>query len=336
MAAAAKGSAVCVRAYSARPDSARDTLPGRAKVTVHALKKMHSDGKPIAMMTAYDYPTAVACERAGVDMVLVGDSLAMVALGHQDTSQVTMDEMMHHSRAVARGTRSAFLVSDLPFGAYHADIGDSVRNAVRMVKEGRAEAVKLEGGRHFVSRVDAIVNSGIPVVGHIGLTPQTAVSLGGFRVQGKSVAAAQHLVDDALALQTAGCFAMVLEAMPSLVAETITRLVSVPTIGIGAGSRTSGQVLVLSDMMGIFDRFTPKFCRRFAELAPQMDAALVQYKTDVKARRFPEEGLHTYAMPAAAEDRWREHVLSAYGLDLDRAAEPTAQVHQQQQQRSSV
>ncbi|KAJ2720776.1 cell wall biogenesis and architecture protein [Coemansia sp. Benny D115] len=287
---------------------------------------MYGEGKPLAMMTAYDYPTAVACERAGMDIALVGDSLAMVALGHEDTSQVTMDEMLHHSRAVARGLRTCFLVADLPFGAYHADEATAVSNAIRMVKEGRAEAVKLEAGRRMAPRIEAIVHgAGIPVIGHIGLTPQTAVALGGFRVQGKSVAAAQTLIDDALALQNAGCFALLLEAMPAVVAETITKLVSVPTIGIGAGAGTSGQVLVLSDMLGMFDRFTPKFCRRFADLAPQMHGALHEYRDAVRTRQFPEPGVHTYAMPPAAEESWRRHVRSAYGFELESAPSATKQ-----------
>ncbi|KAJ1648155.1 cell wall biogenesis and architecture protein [Coemansia asiatica] len=317
------------RAYSARPPSSASESgrepAGRSKATIHTIKKLYRENKPIAMMTAYDYPTAVACEHAGIDLVLVGDSLAMVALGHEDTSQITMDEMLHHSRAVARGTRSGFIVSDLPFGTYHTDESTAVANAIRMIKEGRAEAVKLEAGRRAAPRIDAIVNgAGIPVVGHIGLTPQTAVSLGGFRVQGKSVTAAQALIDDALALQDAGCFAIVLEAMPSLVAETITRLLNIPTIGIGAGPHTSGQVLVYSDMMGIFDRFTPKFCRRFANLAPQMEGALAQYKNDVRARTFPQEGIHTYAMPPAAEENWRRHVQQIYGLELGESGENAA------------
>ncbi|KAJ1933937.1 cell wall biogenesis and architecture protein, partial [Linderina pennispora] len=196
-----------MRAYSARP-IARDTAD-RPKVTVQTIRKMYKDNKPISMMTAYDYPTSVACERAQIDMTLVGDSLAMVALGHTDTSQITMDEMVHHSKAVARGQQSCFQVADLPFGSYQNDEATAVNNAIRMVKEGRAEAVKLEIGRRGAPKIDAIVNgAGIPVVGHIGLTPQTAVALGGFRVQGKSVAKAQALVDDALALQQAGCFAM--------------------------------------------------------------------------------------------------------------------------------
>ncbi|KAJ1836757.1 cell wall biogenesis and architecture protein [Coemansia sp. RSA 2711] len=303
------------RAYSARPAALRDEA--RAKVTVRTIKKLYADGQPISMVTAYDYPTAVACDRAGVDMVLVGDSLAMVALGHEDTSQITMDEMIHHSKAVARGARSAFLVTDLPFGTYQSDELSAVNNAIRMVKEGRAEAVKLEAGRRARAKIDAIVNgAGVPVVGHIGLTPQTAVALGGFRVQGKSVSNAQALVDDALALQDAGCFAMVLEAMPSLVAETITRLVRVPTIGIGAGPMTSGQVLVLSDMLGMFDRFTPKFCRAFADLGPRMVSAVGEYKKAVRAAEFPAEGIHTYEMPMAAEERWRTYVQKQFGMEL--------------------
>ncbi|KAJ2358409.1 cell wall biogenesis and architecture protein [Coemansia erecta] len=269
------------------------------------------------MMTAYDYPTSVACDRAGVDIVLVGDSLAMVALGHEDTSQITMDDMIHHSKAVARGARSPFLLVDLPYGSYQSDETTAVNNAIRMVKEGRAEAVKLEAGRRAASKIDAIVNgAGIPVMGHIGLTPQTAVALGGFRVQGKSVANAQALVEDALALQDSGCFALLLEAMPSLVAETITRLIRIPTIGIGAGPATSGQVLVMSDMLGMFDRFTPKFCRAFADLGPRMATAVGEYKQAVRTSQFPAEGIHTYGMPAAAEERWRAYVQKQFGMEL--------------------
>ncbi|KAJ2712285.1 cell wall biogenesis and architecture protein [Coemansia spiralis] len=316
---AARGRGSSGRAYSARP-VASDSVE-RPKVTIRTLQKLYAEGKPLTMMTAYDYPTAVACERAGIDMVLVGDSLAMVALGHEDTSQITMDEMIHHSRAVARGSRSAFLVTDLPFGAYHADEAAAVNNAIRMVKEGRAEAVKLEAGRRAAAKFDAIVNgAGIPVIGHIGLTPQTAVALGGFRVQGKTVGGAQALLDDALALQDAGCFAVLLEAMPSLVAEAITRLLNVPTIGIGAGPATSGQVLVLSDMVGLFDRFTPKFCRGFADLGPRMATAVADYKQAVRACEFPVEGTHTYAMSAASEDKWRAHVQKHYGLELGAGA----------------
>ncbi|KAJ1770056.1 cell wall biogenesis and architecture protein [Coemansia sp. RSA 1843] len=305
-----------LRAYSARPTSTQEGTD-RRKVTTQTIRKLYADGKPITVMTAYDYPTSVACERAGVDMVLVGDSLAMVALGHDDTSQITMDEMIHHSRAVARGARSPFLVTDLPFGTYQSDTTAAVNNAVRMIKEGRAEAVKLEAGRRGAPKVDAIaIGAGIPVVGHIGLTPQTAVALGGFRVQGKSVRNAQALVDDALALQDAGCLAIVLEAMPSLVAETITKLLRIPTIGIGAGPSTSGQVLVLSDMVGIFDRFTPKFCRNFADLGPRMVSAIAEYKDAVRSGAFPEEGIHTYVMPAAAEDSWRAYVQRQFSIEL--------------------
>ncbi|KAJ2162871.1 cell wall biogenesis and architecture protein [Coemansia sp. RSA 552] len=276
----ARGIPTPARAYSARPPAAARDGEERPKVTIRTIKKLYADRTPIAMMTAYDYPTSVACDRAGVDMVLVGDSLAMVALGYEDTAQITMDDMVHHTKAVARGARSPFLVADLPFGAYHVDEASTVRNAIRMVKEGRAEAVKLETtGQRTISNVSAVVHgAGIPVVGHIGLTPQTAVALGGFRVQGKSLRNAQALVDDALALQSAGCFAVVLEAMPSLVAEAVTRLLTIPTIGIGAGARTSGQVLVLSDMVGSFDRFTPKFCRSFAHLGPSMVEAMSDYK----------------------------------------------------------
>ncbi|KAJ1960386.1 cell wall biogenesis and architecture protein [Dipsacomyces acuminosporus] len=304
------------RAYSARP-VARDSAGGRQKVTIQTIKKLYAEQKPISMMTAYDYPTSIACDRAGVDMILVGDSLAMVALGHEDTSQVTMEEMIHHSKAVARGANSPFLVTDLPFGAYQSDETSAINNAIRMVKEGRAEAVKLEAGKRAAPRIDAIVNgAGIPVVGHIGLTPQTAVALGGFRVQGKSVSKAQKLIDDALALEQAGCFSIVLEAMPSLVAEAITKILRVPTIGIGAGSGTSGQVLVLSDMVGLFDRFTPKFCQSFADLGPRMASAIGDYHEAVRSGAFPVEGIHTYAMPVAAEEKWRAHVQKQFGIEL--------------------
>ncbi|KAJ2808304.1 cell wall biogenesis and architecture protein [Coemansia guatemalensis] len=310
-----------VRAYSARPPTSSDTA-ARPKTTIRTIRKLYAEGKPIAMMTAYDFPTAAACDRAGVDMVLVGDSLAMVALGHEDTSQITMDDMIHHSKAVSCGTRSAFQVVDLPFGSYHTDEATAVGNAIRMVKEGRAEAVKLEAGRRGASKIDAIVNgAGIPVVGHIGLTPQTAVALGGFRVQGKTFSNAQALVEDALALQNAGCFSMVLEAMPSLVAESITKLLNIPTIGIGAGSSTSGQVLVLSDMVGLFDRFTPKFCRGFADLGPRMVSAVTEYKQAVRSREFPAEGIHTYDMPAATEEKWRTYVQKQFGLELGQSTD---------------
>ncbi|RKP02928.1 hypothetical protein CXG81DRAFT_10149 [Caulochytrium protostelioides] len=251
-------------------------------------------------MTAYDYPTGRAIDRAHLDMCLVGDSLAMVALGYASTTQVTMDEMIHHARAVARGCKRAFLIGDLPFGAFEHP-QDAARNAARYVREAQMEAVKLEGGRDMAPSVREIVRCGVPVMGHIGLTPQRQTQLGGFRVQGKSLAAAQRLVEDALALQDAGCFSLVLEAIPEDVAAYITQRLAIPTIGIGAGASTSGQVLVLPDALGVEDR-VPKFCRQFGDLGHATTAALAEYHASVREGRFPQSGTHTYAMPAAERE----------------------------------
>ncbi|KAJ1569535.1 hypothetical protein HK405_003196 [Cladochytrium tenue] len=228
------------------------------KLTVPALQRRRLNGERIAMATAHDYPSGLLADRAGVDAVLVGDSLAMVALGLDSTTEVSLDDMIHHARAVSRGVRRALLIGDLPFGSYEASPADAVRSAVRLVREGRVDAVKLEGGAEVVPAARAVATAGVPVFGHIGLTPQRANALGGFRVQGTTLEKAQRLVSDALALQNAGCFGIVLEAMPSAVAARITSLLSIPTIGIGAGPACSGQVLVQLDLLGVYDRFTPK------------------------------------------------------------------------------
>lgn len=266
-----------------------------SKVTIHALQRKKNQGEPITEVTAYDYPGAVLVERSGIDILLVGDSLAMVVLGFEGTVPATMDMMIHHCQAVARGAKTPFLIGDMPFGSYEIRPQDAVRNAVRFLQEGRMDAVKLEGGREMAETVHAIVAAGIPVQGHIGLTPQSISALGGFRVQGKTAASAQKLLDDALALQEAGCFSIVLEAVPAVVATAISERLRIPTIGIGAGAGCDGQVLVFHDLVGLFDRFVPKFVKKYANAAAEIERALVEYKEDVLARRFPAEE-HTYAM----------------------------------------
>lgn len=274
----------------------------RRKVTVQTLQERRSKGEPITMLTAYDYPTARLVDGAGVDSILVGDSLAMVVLGHENTLSVTMDEMLHHCRAVSRGAETALLVGDMPFMSYQADTVEAVRNAGRFLGEGGMDAVKLEGGRPVGDTVRAIVDAGIPVMGHIGLTPQSVNALGGWRVQGRTAQSAAGLVSDALSLERAGCFAIVLESVPDRVAAHITERLSVPTIGIGAGRGTSGQVLVLHDLIGLFDQFTPKFVRRYAEVAGAIRAAVEAYRDDVKSGAFPgDENLYSMSDEAFTE-----------------------------------
>ncbi|KAI9263366.1 3-methyl-2-oxobutanoate hydroxymethyltransferase [Phascolomyces articulosus] len=248
------------RFYSSRPvDSSSSQGPTkRPKVTIKTIGRMHRQNEPITVMTAQDYPSGMMVDRSGIDMCLVGDSLAMVALGYESTTSLTVDEMLHHCRAVARGSKNPFLIGDLPFGSFEASPVDAVKVAQRFIKEGNVEAVKLEGGAEMAEHIKAITRVGVPVMGHIGLTPQRSSALGGFRVQGKTAKQAQRLLEDALAIQEAGVFAMVLEAMPAEIAGYITQQLKVPTIGIGAGVNCSGQVLVMNDIMGLFDRFVPK------------------------------------------------------------------------------
>ncbi|KAI8147382.1 3-methyl-2-oxobutanoate hydroxymethyltransferase [Fennellomyces sp. T-0311] len=249
----------CLRFYSSPPmDSKQTPAPAKPKVTIKTINRMFKHGEPISMMTAQDYPSGMMVERSGIDVCLVGDSLAMVALGYDSTTSLTVEEMLHHCRAVARGSKTPFLVADLPFGSYEASPVDAVKVAQRFIKEGNVEAVKLEGGAEMSEHIKRITSVGIPVMGHIGLTPQRQSALGGFRVQGKTSKQAQKLLEDALALQKAGVFSMVLEAMPAEIAAYITDQLRVPTIGIGAGVGCSGQVLVMNDIMGLFDRFVPK------------------------------------------------------------------------------
>ncbi len=253
--------------------------------TVLTLQQKKERGERISMLTAYDFPSARVLDGTGVDALLVGDSLAMVVLGHETTLSVTMDEMLHHARAVARGARRALLVGDLPFLSYQADAAEVVRNAGRFLQAGM-HAVKLEGGRAYADTVRAIVRAGIPVMGHVGLLPQSVRQLGGFRAQGRTAEDAAALLDDALALQTAGCFAIVIESVPANVAGAITERLRVPTIGIGAGAGTDGQVLVTHDLLGLVARL-PRFARRYAALADEMTRAVGSWRADVAAGSFP-------------------------------------------------
>lgn len=267
----------------------------RKKVTLPDLFKKKEQGSPITMLTAYDYPLAQAVDRAGIDLILVGDSYGMVVLGYNSTVPVTMEQMLTACQAVARGAHSAFLIGDMPFMSYQADVAEGVRNAGRFIKEGNMDAVKLEGGKEVAATARAITGAGIPVMGHIGLTPQSISQLGGYRTQGTTAAAARELLDDALALQDAGCFALVLEKVPDRVAEFITQRLHIPTIGIGAGAHTDGQVLVIHDLLGLFDRFLPKFAKQYAQLHGLIAQALAEYRTEVETRAFPAPE-HTFAI----------------------------------------
>jgi 3-methyl-2-oxobutanoate hydroxymethyltransferase len=271
------------------------------KLTIPDIRN-RKNSTPIAELTAYDYPWAKVADTAGIDVVLVGDSLGMVVLGYPDTVSVTMEEMIHHTKAVVRGVERALVITDMPFGSYNSSIPAAINNATRMLKEGRADAVKIEGGVSMAATVAAIVNAGIPVQGHIGLTPQTATSLGGFKVQGKSAQAAKQLLDDAKAMEDAGCFSIVLEAIPAPLAERITRSVAIPTIGIGAGPDCDGQVLVIHDLVGLYDRFTPKFVKQYATINEPILEALRQYKAEVENRTFPTEA-HSFTMKSEELDK---------------------------------
>lgn len=257
------------------------------KTTVADFAKMKGRGEKISMVTAYDYSTAKLVDQAGINSILVGDSLGNVMLGYPDTVSVTMEDMIHHSAAVMRGVKDALVICDMPFMSYQASVYDAVVNAGRLLKEGRANAVKLEGGVEFKDHVRAIVNASIPVCGHIGMTPQSVNAFGGFKVQGKTIREAQKLVDDALALEEAGVFAIVLECVPKALAQYISSLVSVPTIGIGAGDGCDGQVLVYHDMLSIYSDFSPKFVKKYADIGNTVIEALKNYDREVKAGVFP-------------------------------------------------
>ncbi|KAI4139730.1 MAG: hypothetical protein LQ340_007972 [Diploschistes diacapsis] len=270
----------------------------RKKVTIETLRKLYQKGEPITMITAHDFPSAHVADHAGMEMVLVGDSLAMVALGMEDTSEVLMDEMLLHCRSVSRATKSAFTVGDLPMGSYEVAPEQALESAIRVIKEGRVQSVKLEGGKEMVPTIERITRAGIPVLAHVGLTPQRQNALGGFRVQGKTTASAVKVLEDALAVQEAGAFGVVLEAVPAEVASIVTQKLSIPTIGIGAGNSCSGQVLVQVDMSGNFPpgRFLPKFVKKYGDVWGESLRAIQAYKDEVKARVYPEPQ-HTYPMP---------------------------------------
>ena len=284
--------------------------PGNGKITVPELleRKARAAGffsKPnrITCLTAYDYATARLVDEAGVDVILVGDSVGMVSLGYESTLPVTLEDMLHHTRAVRRGTRHALLVADMPFGSYHADTAESLRNAVRFVKEAGAEAVKVEGGERRLELIARLTEAEIPVMGHVGLTPQSLNALGAYRVQGKTPEAAQRLIRDARAVEAAGAFAVVLEAVPRELAAEITRELRIPTIGIGAGPDCDGQVLVLHDILGLTFNPLPKFARQYAHLGKIISSAVRQYCDDVRSGSFPSDAESYHAPQAAREEK---------------------------------
>jgi 3-methyl-2-oxobutanoate hydroxymethyltransferase len=279
-----------------RPRKPAPGTPAPGKLALPELLEMKRRRDRIVMITAYDAPSARIADSAGVDLILVGDSAAMVVLGHDSTVPATMDEMLMLTAAATRGARRPLVIADLPFGSYQVSDEQALENAIRFVKEASADAVKLEGAGTMLSRVRALTGAGVPVMGHIGLTPQTATGLGGFKAQGRTANRAKQLVDDALALQDAGCFAIVLEAVPSPVARAVTTALAVPTIGIGAGSDTDGQVLVWHDMLGYYEGHSPRFVKRYADLGDVIIEALGRYADEVRSGTFPEEH-HTYAMP---------------------------------------
>ncbi len=257
------------------------------RITTSYFRQAKKEGRPVTMLTAYDYPTGKLVDAAGIDSILVGDSLGNVVLGYGSTIPVTMDDMVHHVKAVARGVSRAMVVADMPFLSYHLSREESLRNAGRMLQEGGAQAVKLEGGQEVAEVIRAIVTAGIPVIGHLGLTPQSVLTMGGYKVQGKDEAAARKLIEDARAVQEAGAFAVVLECVPTPLAKLITETLEISTIGIGAGPHCDGQVLVTHDMLGLYGGFTPKFVKRFAKLHEEIMKALMSYRVEVEKRSFP-------------------------------------------------
>jgi len=257
------------------------------RITINLIKEMKQKGERITMLTAYDYATAKIVDEAGIPLILVGDSLGMVVLGYESTIPVTMEEMIHHTRAVVRGTKQAMVIGDMPFMTYHVSIDDALRNAARFIQEGGAQAVKLEGGVTVAEKVRRIVECGIPAMGHIGLTPQSIYQLGGYKVRGKTAEAAAKLVEDARALEEAGAFAIVLETVPAQLATLITQSIGIPTIGIGAGIGCDGQVQVINDILGSFTDFVPKHAKQYAKLTDIIRNAVTEYHNEVKAGSFP-------------------------------------------------
>lgn len=289
----------------------------RDPVTLPRLAEMKAAGEPIVMVTAYDYPSARVAEEAGADIVLVGDTAAMVVLGYPGTEPVSMEEMVMLGKAVRRGLRGPLMVGDMPMGSYEASNELAVQSAQRLVKETGCQVVKLEAGGTSVERARAIIRSGIPVMGHVGLTPQSATALGGYRTQGKTVQGAIRLCEDALALQSVGCFAIVFEAVPAAIAEAIAEKLEIPTIGIGAGPATAGQVLVFHDLLGITTGRTPKFVKRYADLHGEMVDGVRRYVEEVRSRHFPEPG-HVYSVEPAELSEFR-HYLDQESLSSAKA-----------------
>jgi len=272
------------------------------RITTSYFRRAKIEGRPVAMLTAYDYPTGKLLDESGIDTILVGDSLANVVLGYESTVRVTMDEMVHHVKAVTRGVNRAMVIADMPFISYHLSRQESVRNAGRMLQEGGAQAVKLEGGQEVAETIRAIVNAGIPVMGHLGLTPQSVYALGGYKVQGKDEATARKLIEDAKAVQKAGAFGLVLECVPTLLAKLVTEMLDITTIGIGAGHYCDGQVLVIYDMLDLFGGFKPKFAKRYVDLKGELVRAVQSYKDEVEKREFPGPE-HGFAIPEEVMSR---------------------------------
>jgi len=293
-----------------RPRKPAPGTPAPGKLALPELVQLKARRQPIAMVTAYDAPSGRLADAAGADLILVGDSAAMTVLGHDSTVPATMEEMLVLTRAVTRGARRPLVVADMPFGSFQVSDEEAMHNAIRFVKDAGADAVKLEGAGPMLQRVRALVGGGIPVMGHLGLTPQSATMLGGFKAQGRTAEKAVRLYEDALALEAAGCFAIVLEAVPAPVASRITEALTVPTIGIGAGAGTDGQVLVWHDLLGLYDGQSPRFVKRYADLATTIRDAVAAYAEDVRERRFPEE-VHTYAM----SDEERAAFAAAVGAE---------------------
>ena len=275
------------------------------KVTVLDVQQAKEEGRKLVMVTAYDYPLGLLADEAGMDIVLVGDSLGMVVLGMDGTVEVTMEHMIHHIQAVVRGCKAPLIVGDMPFMSYNISVEEAVRNAGRLVKEGGCEVVKLEGGIDFAPTINAIVKAGIPVMGHIGLTPQTASAMGGFKIQGKDATAAKQIIDDAKTIEDAGCFSIILEAVPAPLGKLISETVTVPVIGIGAGPDVDGQVLVIHDVVGLYDRFVPKFVKQYANVKNVMLDALVDYKQEVADAKFPGPE-NSFKMPDEALEQLKQ------------------------------
>lgn len=278
--------------------------PMGKKKTVQDFIQMKQSGEKITYLTSYDYPSAYFAEKAGMDMLLVGDSMGMVVLGYATTVPVTMEEMLIHARAVRRGAPNTFIIGDMPFMSYQESVEQAMHNAGRFYKEAEVDAIKLEGGRRVADHIKAIVDSGMSVMGHIGLTPQSSGQLGGFKAQGRTAESAWDLLLDARAVEEAGAFSLLLEAIPPAVGQAITGSINIPTLGIGAGVHCDGQVLIISDMLGAFEAFTPKFVKRYANIGEIMVKAFNEYIADVKAKRFPEEK-HTYKMSSEEAERFR-------------------------------